>query len=115
MASEHTAQAQLVTRVRSFYPDVIIAAVPNGGSRDIREAVKLKAEGVLPGFPDLILAEPRGEYHGLFLEMKREKGGRLEPRQRRMLDRLRERGYLAEVAYGVEDAWKQVEDYLALK
>ena len=115
MANEHTAQTQLVARVRSFYPDVIIAAVPNGGSRDVREAVKLKAEGVLPGFPDLIIAEPRGKYHGMFLEMKREKGGRLDPRQKEMLEKLGKRGYLARVAYGVDQAWELVEWYLALR
>ena len=30
-------------------------AVPNGGKRDIREAMKLKATGVIAGIPDMIL------------------------------------------------------------
>lgn len=112
--TEHVEQTKLVARVRSFYPDVIIAAVPNGGSRDVREAVKLKAEGVLAGFPDLIVAEPRGRFHGLYVEMKRRKAGRLEPDQREMLARLRARGYKTIVGRGVDDAWVQVEEYLNL-
>lgn len=114
MSSEHVEQTQLVARVRSFYPDVIIAAVPNGGSRHIREAVNLKAEGVLKGFPDLIVAEPRGRYHGLYVEMKREGGRSPDPEQKKMLRRLRARGYRTIVGYGVDHAWPLVEAYLAL-
>ena len=32
--------------------------MPNGGSRDKREGMKLKAMGVLPGCPDLICVKP---------------------------------------------------------
>ncbi len=113
--SEHNEQCKLVGRVRSFYPDVIIAAVPNGGSRDIREAVKLKAEGVLPGFPDLIVAEPRGRYHGLYVEMKRARGSPVRDDQVVMLRRLKARGYKTIVGYGVDHAWPLVEAYLSLR
>ena len=30
---EHTEQAKVVAKVRAFYPDVVVAAIPNGGSR----------------------------------------------------------------------------------
>ncbi len=113
--SEHNEQCKLVGRVRSFYPDVIIAAVPNGGSRDIREAVKLKAEGVLAGFPDLIVAEPRGRYHGLYVEMKRDRQAPVRDDQVVMLRRLRTRGYKTIVGYGVDHAWPLVEEYLSLR
>ena len=48
---EHTEQVKLVQRVRAFYPDVIIAAIPNGGSRTAQERLRLHGEGVLAGMP----------------------------------------------------------------
>ena len=111
--SEHQEQVDLVARVRNFYPDVLFFAVPNGGKRGMREAVRLKAEGVLAGVPDLVFAEPRGTHHGLYLEMKRV-GGRVSAPQARIIASLLIRGYAAEVAEGVDEALKIVERYLAL-
>ena len=109
---EHTEQVILVNRVRQFYPDVIIAAVPNGGWRKATEARRLKAEGVLPGFPDLIVMEPRGMYHGLVIEMKRI-GGRTSPQQDKLLPRLKKRPYKVLLAdQGADIAFQQVEQYL---
>lgn len=45
-------------------------AIPNGRFRHISEAVKLKAEGVRAGVPDVALDVARGGYHGLRIEMK---------------------------------------------
>jgi len=50
----------------------LIFAIPNGGTRQIREAVKLKATGVIPGVSDLIVITPNGKL--LFVELKNEKG-----------------------------------------
>ena len=43
---------------------------PNGGYRNKREAANFKIMGVKSGFPDLILLVPRGEWHGLLIELK---------------------------------------------
>jgi len=109
---EHTIQAQFVARVRNFFPNVVIAAIPNGGSREYREAVNLKAEGVLPGMPDLIIAIARGGYFGLFVEMKSE-SGTISPDQNDVMRRLSEEGYLCEVCWSVEDAVGVLESYLS--
>lgn len=112
--TEHTEQAKLVGRVENFYPDVIVFAVPNGGLRNKREAIRFKAEGVRPGVPDLVFAEPRGRYHGLYVEMKRQKHSRVSDDQLRMHRRLRRKGYKVLIGWGVDDVWPQVEAYLAL-
>lgn len=112
--TEHTEQAKLVGRVENFYPDVVIFAVPNGGLRNKREAIRFKAEGVRPGVPDLVLAEPRGRFHGLYVEMKRQKHSRVSDDQLRMHRRLRRKGYKVLIGWGVDDVWPQVEAYLAL-
>ncbi len=89
-------------------------AIPNGGSRNMKEAVKLKRCGVQAGIPDLCIPIPSGSYHGLFLELKREKGGRVSDSQVYWLTFLREQGYYADIGNGFEEARRIVMDYLAL-
>lgn len=97
-------------------------AIPNGGKRHIVTATKLKAQGVKAGVPDLLLAYPSGVYHGLFIELKRRAKSKLEggsrgrgtltAEQMIMLKYLNDVNYLAQVAYGAEQAWKIITDYL---
>lgn len=86
--------------------------VPNGGYRNPREARNLSEEGVVPGVPDILLPVPRGGYHGLFIELKRVKGGRVSEEQRAWLDRLNGLGYLARVCRGWLDARNVILKYL---
>ena len=89
-------------------------AIPNGGRRNLREAVKLKRTGVSPGAPDICIPIPSGCYHGLYIELKRERGGRVSNEQVEWLEFLRSKGYWADVAFGFEDAKKIVLYYLQL-
>ena len=112
--SEHIEQVELVARVRHFHPGTLVFAIPNGGARLKQEAVRLKAEGVLAGVPDLLVPEPRGPYHGLFVEMKRV-GGKATADQHRLIRGLRKRGYCVLLGdRGSDHAFALVEDYLAL-
>ena len=45
-------------------------SIPNGGTRDKREAARLKAEGVRSGVWDLHLMYPCNGFHGMYIEMK---------------------------------------------
>jgi len=112
MRKESTEQIILVNRVRQLYPDVLIFAIPNGGQRSITEAVRLKAEGVLAGMPDLFLARAGENSHGLFIEMKRVKGGKVSAKQQSVMETLKHEGYAVLVAYGCDEAWPYVEQYL---
>ena len=112
--SEHTEQVQVVAHVRHFHPDVLIAAVPNGGLRSKTEGARLKLEGVLPGYPDLLIDEPRGPYHGLRIEMKRVGGEGARSNQREVLVALAARGYRVQVCHGAEVAIGVIESYLQL-
>jgi hypothetical protein len=58
--------------LKNMTPRAIIFAVPNGGSRNLLEAKKLKATGVLAGVSDLICIAPDKKIY--FLELKTEKG-----------------------------------------
>ena len=90
----------------------LLFAIPNGGQRNIIVASKLKAEGVRAGIPDLFLAVPRREAHGLFIEMKKANGGRTSKKQDAALDMLGEQGYKWAVCYGWTEAKRTIESYL---
>ena len=79
-------------------------AIPNGGSRHILEAVNLKKQGVKKGIPDIFLATPTINYHGLFIEMKRTKGGVVSPEQKEWIAKLEKNGYCCIVCKGFEEA-----------
>lgn len=86
--------------------------VPNGGSRKKSEAARFKAEGVKAGVPDVFLPVPRGGFHGLFLELKRQKGGRVSPEQEDWIRRLNGQGYRAVVCRGWQEAAEEISSYL---
>lgn len=75
--SEHEEQREVVRWFRHTWPGVRIIAIPNGGARSKATAGRLKAEGVSPGVPDLFVPA-----WGLWVEMKRAKGGSLGPEQK---------------------------------
>jgi hypothetical protein len=64
----------------------------------------MRDEGVLPGIPDIFLAHARLGYHGLFIEMKRQKGGIVSESQSDMVSRLRRAGYAVKICHGLQEA-----------
>ena len=103
VTNEHDEQAGFVIWFRSRFPGVLIFAIPNGGFRHPGTARKLKAEGVVPGVPDLFVPE-----WSLWVEMKRAKGGRLSPDQRHVIAYLEGIGHHVIVGHGAEDASRQL-------
>ena len=55
--SEDKIQAESFQWLHNTYPLLrnLFFAVPNGGTRNIVEAMKLKATGTIPGIPDMIM------------------------------------------------------------
>lgn len=95
------------------YPELnLLYHVPNGGSRHKAEAGRLRAEGVKAGVPDLCLPVARGQYHGLYIELKRQRGGRTSNHQSEWLDALSAQGYKAALCYGWEQAAGTIIEYL---
>lgn len=95
------------------YPELnLLYHVPNGGSRHKAEAGRLRAEGVKAGVPDLCLPVARGQYHGLYIELKRQRGGRTSDHQSEWLDALSAQGYKAALCYGWEQAAGTIIEYL---
>ena len=86
--------------------------VPNGGKRDAATAVALKRQGVKAGVPDIMLPAARAGYHGLYIELKRQRGGRTSDHQSEWLDALSAQGYKAALCYGWEQAAGTIIKYL---
>jgi hypothetical protein len=114
--SEHSEQASLVSWANTLESDLpglaLLYAIPNGGRRDIRTAIKLKAEGVKAGVPDLCLPVARGGYHGAYIEMKFGKN-QTSPEQKKWIADLRTEGHFVTVCWGWQDAADTIEQYLA--
>ena len=72
----------------------------------------MKAEGVVAGVPDVFLASPRQGFHGLYIEMKRQRGGTVQATQKELITALRQAGYRVEVCMGWWEAREVIENYL---
>tara|TARA_R110000822_G_scaffold82279_1_gene194744 strand:- start:2114 stop:2449 length:336 start_codon:yes stop_codon:yes gene_type:complete len=103
MKTEHQEQRMLIQWFRRRYPARRIFAIPNGGQRNKATAMNLKIEGVVSGVPDLFVPE-----WSLWVEMKREKGGRLSPTQKDWLEYLAGIGHKCIVGHGFEDAKEKI-------
>ena len=98
------------------YPELrFMYHVPNGGKRNAKEAAHLKAEGVKAGVPDIVLPAARGCFHGLYIELKRQKSGSLSQDQKDYLDFLQKQGYCAVMCRGWKQAASTILMYLGLK
>lgn len=96
------------------YPELkLLYHVPNGGKRNAAEAAHLKRQGVKAGVPDLCLPVPRGNYHGLYTEMKA-KSNQPTKAQIQWLESLSAQGYKTAVCWGYEAARSVIESYLQL-
>lgn len=96
--------------LRSGVPDVFI-------DHPLEDVCKAKKDQLYRlyanGYPDLSINTRRNGYHGLRIELKRSDGGRLSQPQRKWLERLNSRGYLAVCCHGFEEAKKVIEDYVS--
>ena len=97
---ESSLQTQCVKWFRYQYPHLVIYAVPNGGSRNVREAQRLKSEGVLAGVADLTILLPQGK--SLYIEMK-VKGNRQTPNQKEFQQKAEALGHKYYVCYSFEE------------
>lgn len=123
---EHEIQCELIATVRAHehkIPELkLLFAVPNGGKRSIKTAVKLKREGGKAGISDLFLPVARispdatglrGGFFGCWIEMKRP-GGRMTDEQSQWLTDMRLQGYKTAVHHTALGAWEEILAYLAL-
>lgn len=109
--TEHQIQAALFQWLRAVHPKVIAYAIPNAARRSPQQAAYLKAEGLRAGMPDVVIAKACGGFHGLYLELKRDKG-RLADSQRETLMALANEGYACAIAWNLDEAIELITQYL---
>ena len=89
----------------------LVFAVPNGAKfgPDPRlramQMGKLRREGLLPGAPDLVIADKAGP---VAVEMKRDQKSKVTAIQHGVLDRLQSMGWRVVVGHGADDAIAQL-------
>jgi hypothetical protein len=89
----------------------LIYHVPNEGKRSKAAGAAEKRMGLRSGVADLCLPVPRGEYHGLYLEMKA-LDGRTTKNQRDFLAAVAKQGYFSCVCWGAAAAIQVLGCYL---
>lgn len=131
LRSEHDEQVSLFKMIALHshkYPALRFAfAVPNGARTSLRTAVRLKAEGMTSGVPDICIPIPQEKkfrytaidsvvkvtHYGLFIEMKkRGSNQRLKPNQIAYRDYLIGAGYQHNVCYNADEAMNVILEYL---
>lgn len=125
--NEAELQKQVAIYIRMQYPDVIFHSDFGSGVKLTPWQARMQKmqNGGRRAWPDMMIAEPIGNYHGLFIELKRE-GARLKKQngewasshiaeQNIMLNELSNKGYKAEFAIGFEQALDLIDDYLGGK
>ncbi len=104
---------QWAEMAKGAHPELrMLYHIPNEGKRSRKTGARMRAEGLKKGVPDLCLPVARKGKHGLYIELKRSKGGKLSEAQSEWLDRLMAEGYAVAVCYGWENAAEVIERYL---
>lgn len=110
--------------LRLQHPKVMFNTDLSGIRLTQGQAKKLPGLRSSRGMPDLFIMEPRGSYHGLFIELKRDgeklhqKNGKWKnthiEEQAEILSKLKMRGYKANFAIGFDEAREIIDEYLKL-
>ncbi|MBO7713052.1 MAG: hypothetical protein J6S85_05750 [Methanobrevibacter sp.] len=87
------------------YAGVFHFAIPNGGARNLKVAMSLKAEGVLAGASDLVLVL---EKRIVFVELKNGNVGRQSEHQKSFQNEVEKRGFEYVIWRNIQDC----EDFL---
>lgn len=117
-AQHQQALFDFLARVQGQLPAVAYAFhVPNGEKREKATGARLKAMGVRPGVPDVLMPVRSRGFVGLALELKRpsrrrERDGGVAAEQGRWLDHLEAEGWCCVVAWSWEEAATELVRYL---
>lgn len=109
--SEREIQCEVIRYLRAQSPKILFSATNGGIHCSAFTRGKMVAAGYEKGIPDLIIYEPRGEFHGLCIEFKSKKG-RLSEWQDVWLANLSHRGYYTAVERDSTAAIRLIQDYL---
>lgn len=110
MQSEDQIQAQVFREIWNEFPETryMLFHVPNGGTRNEREGMKLKSMGVLPGISDLLFIWKQSIFA---IEVKTELGS-LSTNQKKVHQIWRANGINTYICFGYEETKKTIVDII---
>ncbi|MCK9463119.1 MAG: VRR-NUC domain-containing protein [Proteobacteria bacterium] len=109
--TEHVEQSRVVSWCRAQYGPKSIFAIPNTGKMSYGAVNHFRTEGRSSGVPDLFIPGRHGIFLGLFIEMKRERGGVTSQEQAEWIEALKLAGYYACVCRGFDEAVRVISEY----
>ena len=125
--TEHQLYDQIARYLQLQYHDVIYRFdLASDLKLTMGQASKHKRLHPRRGYPDLFIAEPVHEWHGLYIEIKRDgesplkkdgtlKAGQHIKEQHEMLVELERKGYRAVFGVGFDQCKQIIDDYLKLR
>ena len=108
---ENWEQRQLIQWARQYPWGQFLYHVCNENIGGMGYVIRNRQMGVRKGVPDLCLPIPMKGFHGLYIELKTDKG-RPSIEQRRWIDTLSGFGYRAVICKGWEAAAKELRWYM---
>ena len=122
-SQEESVHVQIAAYIRMQYPDVIFTSESSGIRVPMHLAVMMKKQRSAHKQPDMIILEPKGIYHGLILEIKKDqsevylKDGSISKSkhiqdQLKTLCLLTDKGYYAHFACGFDECKHLVDWYM---
>lgn len=109
-AAEDKLQTAIVSYLKMEYDVLYCASLGGQYQRYHSQRLKAKRTGYVKGFPDLFIYEARNGFNGLAIELK-VKGNYASPSQKAWIVNLNNRGYLAKVCTGFDDAKETIDNY----
>lgn len=90
----------------------MIYHIPNEGKRKERTGANLKRIGMKKGVPDLCVAVPKLNLHGLYIELKLNNKKKVTNEQIQWIEDLTKRGYAATVCFNGDEAITLITAYI---
>lgn len=126
MKKEESIHKAICDYLKVQYPNVYFTSESSGVRVPIGLAVKMKSQRSKHKQLDLIILEPKGVYHGLVMELKKDaneiltKSGKYRvndhvKEQLESIELLRSKGYLALFGCGFHECKRTIDFYMKLK
>lgn len=115
--TEYEVQCRVFRTARSYatiYPELrFLTGSLSGIKMTIGQAVKMKKAGCLvKGIPDLHLPLRRGGWNSLWIEIKRDDGGKISQEQYEWSEFLKKQGFKHRFTRGFQETWDEIFLYL---
>jgi len=122
MVHEEELEQQAVIAWSKYFEELKwMFAVPNGAFlggtkiQRINQMGRMKKAGLKVGVADLFLPVAKDGKHGMYIEMKKSKGGNVSADQKEFLSDMASAGYHCIIAHGAKEAIDEITEYMGFR